>query len=101
MRTNGISQVMVVSMMVVLSSCKPESRTNPRASSSVKWTDPGTLVPGPVRTSLSTEQVERVAKLQQTFQDVDANPLLKSGAPDEEVIAHVKLKVLSIADAKD
>jgi hypothetical protein len=146
---NTIRLAFVFSMVAMLPACKPASSTNPPASS-VKWIDPGKVAPGPVRTSLTTAQVERVARLQQTFQDVDASPLptwvedfqrdadpareiriyegmanaylayctgrqltqdakrdvyqivlLRSGAPEQEALAHVKLKVLSVADAKD
>jgi len=115
------------------------------------WIDPAHLQPGPVQhEQLTAAQVERIKKLQQTFSEVDPNPLekwvddfkrdhdpereiriyegmaaaygayctgrtltplakkdvyqvvlLRSGAPDAEVLPRLKLSTLSVDDAKE
>lgn len=122
-----------------------------KQASQRQWIDPARLQPGPVRhEQLTAAQLDRIKKLQRTFQEVDPSPLekwvddfkrdrdperelriyeamasaydayctgraltpaakqdvyqvviLRSGAPDAEVLPRLKLRVLSIDDARD
>ena len=136
--------------LIACSSSLPACKESRRASQ-VQWVDPARVRPGPIRhEQLTSTQVERIKKLQQTFSEVDPSPpekwiedfkrdrdpereiriyegmaaaydaycsgrtltlpakkdvyqvvILRSGATDAEVLPQLKLRVLSLDDAKD
>jgi hypothetical protein len=140
-------------LLAALCGCRSRERSQPKGDEPhrVQWIEIAKITPGPIQhEQLTTEQVERISKVQEVFRQVDSAPLsawlndfkrevdpdrelriyegmaeaftaycsgrsltleakrdaygillLRSGAPDAEVLKRVRLNVLTIKDAKE
>lgn len=70
LRERGRRLVLWLLPCLALVSCKPKGGT-------VQQMDPSTIRQGSIRHELSPAQVARIAKLQETFREVDSTPLTK------------------------
>ncbi|HEX8912745.1 MAG TPA: hypothetical protein VF796_10335 [Humisphaera sp.] len=76
MKSPVVSVVLVVGVVAAVMLLAWYRRTRPTTGPSSESVDPTQLVPGPIRhDALSQEQLDRIARLQETFAEVDPSPM--------------------------